>query len=640
METLRTDQAAEWLAVLARMKGYDFYHLPSYHRLAEKQGEGVAELFVHRDGEYIIAIPLLLRPVSAIQGLEKVGNGLSDATSVYGYSGPIASHEEIPKSVLLGFQTSLREKLLSMNVVSLFARLHPLFDQSALLSGIGVLVNHGTTISIDLSIPEQMQLDQYRKDHKQGIRKLREMGATCEIDAGRVHLDEFIGLYSRNMERVGARAEYFFPRSYFEGLMASTEAKVDLFACTIQGEIACAAIFLQCGAIIQYHLSATSDKYLKYAPIKLLLDTVRHWGIEQGARIFHLGGGVGSSADSLFMFKAGFSQTRHDFFTWRWILSENEYGKLTSSRTGTNGTESSQSLLNDFFPAYRAPFSPETFVEKPIPEANPFSGKSGASQTVVSPKALIEQKSMDVHAEYMPGHFKNRGGEVQPQSEGEKKNVRVLILGGGGHARVVADAILARSATYGGLELVGFLDDDPSMRGMHHLGKPVFGTISAVGQIPHDVIVIGIGDNEDRRKHFEILSAKGEKLMTVIHPHATIAPDVKVGRGTVIFAGVVVNTGATIGDNVILNTGCTVGHDCTVGLHVHIGPGAHLGGTVRVRKGAFVGIGSSIIQGKTIGEWSIVGGGSTAIKDVPPRTTVVGVPAQEIKKNPVDAKTK
>jgi sugar O-acyltransferase (sialic acid O-acetyltransferase NeuD family) len=638
METLTTDQSAEWLAVLAEMKAYDFYYLPSYHKLAEMQGEGVGELFVHRDGKYVIAIPLLLRPVSAIQGLERVENGLIDATTVYGYTGPIASHEEIPNSVLIDFHSSLRQKLLSMNVVSLFARLHPLFNQSALLSGLGVIVNNGTTVSIDLSLPEQMQLAQYRKDHRHGIRKLRDMGATCGIDVELKHLDAFVELYSRNMERVGAKAEYFFPRSYFNKLITTTEAMVKLFVSTIEGELACAAIFLKCGVIIQYHLSATSEKYLKYAPIKILLDTVRHWGVEQGATTFHLGGGVGSSADSLFLFKAGFSQARHEFFTWRWILSESEYRKLTSSRTGTSEIDVNQSVFSDFFPAYRAPQLARSVGTNLVPEANPLRSDGDPSPAIVPAKVSIVEKSADIHPVVEPDHLKNQGAEVQPRAEGEKKNVRVLVLGGGGHARVVADAILTRSAKYGGMELVGFLDDDPTMRHLHILGKPVLGTISDIKRIPHEVVVIGIGDNEDRQKLFEDLSKQGEKFITVIHPHATVARDVKMGRGTVVFGGVVVNTGAKIGDNVILNTGCTVGHDCTVGPHAHICPGAHLGGTVLVRKGAFVGIGSAIIQGKTIGEWAIVGGGSTVTKDVPPRTTVVGVPAQVMKKQPADAK--
>jgi CelD/BcsL family acetyltransferase involved in cellulose biosynthesis len=353
MEVLTTNQKTEWRSVLASMKSYDFYHLPSYHKLAEIQGEGAAELFVYRDKEYVIAIPLLLRPVSAIAGLEHAGKGITDATSVYGYCGPIASHSEVPISVVKDFQNSLRQMLQSKNVVSVFARLHPLFDQSTLLSGLGVIVNNGTTVSIDLSLAEQTQLDQYRKDHRIGIRKLREIGATCEIDTELVHLDAFIELYFRNMERVGAKAEYFFPRQYFDRLMSTTDATTRLFVCSIQGELACSSIFLKCGPIIQYHLSATSEKFLKNAPIKLLLDTVRHWGVEQGASTLHLGGGLGSNEDALFLFKAGFSKVRHQFSTWRWILSDVDYCNLTSLKTRMNEINVDQTNSNVFFPAYR-----------------------------------------------------------------------------------------------------------------------------------------------------------------------------------------------------------------------------------------------------------------------------------------------
>ncbi len=348
MEVFTTDQESQWHDVLGHMKAFDFYHLPSYHKLAEMHGEGVAELFVYREEEYVIAIPLILRSISAISGLEQVEKGLNDATSVYGYSGPISSHENVPGSVLNNFRESLKQKLLSKNIVSLFTRLHPLLNQKQLLTGLGSIVNNGKTVSIDLSQPEETQLAQYRKDHRAGIRKLRDIGATCEIDPDLTHLDSFIELYSRNMERVGAKAEYFFPRSYYEKLLNTSDATATLFICSIQGEIASSSIILRCGPIIQYHLSATSEKYLKNAPIKLLLDTVRHWGSEQGATTLHLGGGLGSNEDALFLFKAGFSHIRHDFLTWRWILLENEYNALTLRKSMSDET------INDgFFPAYR-----------------------------------------------------------------------------------------------------------------------------------------------------------------------------------------------------------------------------------------------------------------------------------------------
>jgi sugar O-acyltransferase (sialic acid O-acetyltransferase NeuD family) len=183
------------------------------------------------------------------------------------------------------------------------------------------------------------------------------------------------------------------------------------------------------------------------------------------------------------------------------------------------------------------------------------------------------------------------------------------------------------------MEVVGFLDDDPALTNRHLNGIPVLGKLSDVSAIPHDAVVIGIGDNQVRRQLFLELSSKGEKIATVIHPGATIARDVRIGRGTVVFAGVVVNTGSVIGENVILNTACTVDHDCKVRSHAHICPGAHLGGTVTVGEGAFVGIGSTIIHNRTVGEWSIVGGGAAVVRDVPSRTTAVGVPTRTIHKS-------
>ena len=350
LRVIPLDSKEEWIGALNGL--HDFYHLPSYNDLARRLNQGEPRLLVYENGEYRISLPLLIRRIDSV--VDGPGGELwFDATSVYGYAGPVASHSDIPVTIKHDFHQALTKALVDMRVVSLFTRLHPLLNQSSLLTGIGVITGNGYTISIDLRLPEEMQVAQYRGDHRRGIRKLREMGATCEIDNELIHLEAFVDSYYHNMERVGAKPEYFLPHSYFKRLMATTEATAKLFVCTVQGEFACAAIFLKCGSIIQYHLSTTSEKFLKYAPTKLLLDTARQWGVKERAATLHLGGGVGSSEDSLFNFKAGFSHIRHEFFTWRWILLENEYRMLTSSKTGASEVDVNQSLSNDFFPAYR-----------------------------------------------------------------------------------------------------------------------------------------------------------------------------------------------------------------------------------------------------------------------------------------------
>jgi acetyltransferase EpsM len=209
--------------------------------------------------------------------------------------------------------------------------------------------------------------------------------------------------------------------------------------------------------------------------------------------------------------------------------------------------------------------------------------------------------------------------------------MKVLIIGGGGHARVVADALMSRNKIGDKYEIVGFLDDKESIQNHEQLGIRILGRISEIEKFEHQAVALGIGDNLTRQNMYMELKKRGKNILTVVHSHAMIAPDVVIGDGSVAFAGVVVNAGAHIGSNVILNTSSSVDHDSVITSHAHICPGVHLGGGVKVGEGAFVGIGSVVIHNRTIGNWAIVGGGSTVIRDVPPFITVVGAPAVPLK---------
>ncbi len=208
---------------------------------------------------------------------------------------------------------------------------------------------------------------------------------------------------------------------------------------------------------------------------------------------------------------------------------------------------------------------------------------------------------------------------------------RLLIIGAGGHAQVVADTVLRMRDAGADIEPVGYLDDDPRLSGEIRLGLPVIGPLASINAVEHDALVIAIGNNRTRRMVYERLLDCGERFVVACHPSAIVAPDAIVAVGTVIGARVVVNTGAIIGANAILNTGCIIEHHNRIGAHAHIAPGAVLGGDVIVGDGALVGIGATVLPQRTVGEWSIVGGGALVADAVANGAVVAGVPARPLR---------
>lgn len=196
--------------------------------------------------------------------------------------------------------------------------------------------------------------------------------------------------------------------------------------------------------------------------------------------------------------------------------------------------------------------------------------------------------------------------------------MRLLIIGAGGHAKVVASA-----AVEFGWEIAGIVDESGECTEL--MGLPV---LRSTDGIEADGFVVAIGDNKLRAERFAHYLSAGLTPAAVFHPDAIIDASATIGAGTVVFAGVVVNAEANIGENVILNTGCTVDHDCVIGAHAHIGPGASLCGGVRIGEGTLVGVGSCAIPRSSIGSWSIVGAGSAVISDIGDGVVAAGSPAR------------
>lgn len=344
IEAIPTTRPAQWQQALDAAGEHDFYHTSSYHALAESRGEGDGVLLSWGGRSGSVALPLMLRPLSRIPVFSAGHDRWKDATSVYGYGGPVGALDAEDERAAFGH--SLNEWLTSQSVVSVFSRLHPLLDQTV-ICGLGEIATLGQTVSIDLARSPDEQIAGYRSNHRRDLRKLRTAGFTCRLASDADGIADFERLYLETMLRVDAADAYFFDRAYFECLLQVPG--VDLMLCELTGRPYAGAIIARYGGIAQYHLGGTSNDALAHAPMKLVFDELRRMSHESGCRRLHLGGGLGAQEDPLFLFKAGFSSDRHDFSVWRWRVDEERYAEF-AAKAGSDERDG-------FFPTYAAPVS-------------------------------------------------------------------------------------------------------------------------------------------------------------------------------------------------------------------------------------------------------------------------------------------
>ena len=204
----------------------------------------------------------------------------------------------------------------------------------------------------------------------------------------------------------------------------------------------------------------------------------------------------------------------------------------------------------------------------------------------------------------------------------------VILLGAGGHAKVLLDILLEQRADIMGIaEKVGA--DMPA----NLCGVPVIGSDSDVERYsPEEIELVNglgtIGSTALRQGLYDKFRRQGYRFRKVIHPAALISRRAELGEGVQVMAGAVVNIGTRIGENSIVNTRASVDHDCVIGAHVHIAPGATLSGGVTVRDGSHIGTGASVVQGVSIEAGVIVGAGAVVVDDLAAGRTFCGVPAR------------
>lgn len=202
---------------------------------------------------------------------------------------------------------------------------------------------------------------------------------------------------------------------------------------------------------------------------------------------------------------------------------------------------------------------------------------------------------------------------------------KLLILGAGGHGKVVADAAESMRTW----DEVVFIDRKyPSL--VKNGRWPVIGGQDGLRELREHFshAFVAIGNAETRLMLLDELESWGFEVPIIRHPSSIVAEDVLLGKGSVVLAGAIINTGSRVERGCIVNTGACIDHDCILGKGVHVCPGVSLAGEVTVGEFGWIGIGATVIQQKKIGKCATVGAGAVVILDVPDNVTVVGVPAK------------
>ena len=204
----------------------------------------------------------------------------------------------------------------------------------------------------------------------------------------------------------------------------------------------------------------------------------------------------------------------------------------------------------------------------------------------------------------------------------------IIIIGAGGHAKVLLDTLLLN-----GEAVLGLTEFDAEKWNTSVLGVSVIGNDDVIlSHSPDEIFLVNgmgsVGSTKKRQEIYRSFKAKGYKFATVVHPSAIISPYVVLGEGVQLMAGCTINAGTVIGDDSIVNTRASIDHDVLIGEHVHIAPGTTISGGVKIGDGVHIGTGASVIQGVQIGTNSIVGAGAVVLTNLPNECLAYGVPAR------------
>ena len=210
---------------------------------------------------------------------------------------------------------------------------------------------------------------------------------------------------------------------------------------------------------------------------------------------------------------------------------------------------------------------------------------------------------------------------------------KIVLIGAGGFGREAASIIEVLNRQKPQYELLGFLEDGENFHeGMMVNGYPILGRSDWILDHKDDVLCnCTIGNPHTKARIQRELTAKGVQFETLIGALSYIAPYTKIGKGCVLYGGVMVSVNCTIGDGVLLNQWVDIGHDAVIGDYTTIMPATGISGYCRIGSEVNIGGHAFVIPGRKVGDNATVAAGSIVFSNVKAGTTVLGNPAKRMR---------
>jgi len=349
---ITVSEYSKWEQIILSFPQYDVYYLNDYVKPFQAHGDGEPLLISYDNGKLRAVKVVMKRDIGLFEPfLGKIENNkYFDFVTPYGYGGFL--FDGIVTNIELSeFKNQYDLFCEEYNIISDFVRYHPIISNSNNMRSISNVKDLGHTISMDLS-SEIIIWNNIISKNKNMIRKAQKSGIEILHNKSRELLVKFINIYSNEMDRDNADPYYYFGEEFYNSIFTDLKDNYEIFYAVLDERIIAMSIILYANKRMHYHLSGTCFEYRNLAPTNLLLYEAACWGCKQDFKIFHLGGGLGSSEDNLFKFKKSFNRnSKHQFSIGKMICNQDIYNKMVELRRKEDPSFNMESL---FFPLYRA----------------------------------------------------------------------------------------------------------------------------------------------------------------------------------------------------------------------------------------------------------------------------------------------